>query len=161
MDKVREALFNIIDARDSSFLDLFAGSGAIGCEAVSRGAKRVVLVERERRAVNLIRANLSKVLRMVDTSPSTEVLEVDAFGLLKRPPEESFDYVFCDPPYALEKAPQVVERLLKKGFVRDGGLLVFEISSRRAGEMPQPDRIRAYGDTSLLFYHWSSPTGAE
>lgn len=157
LDKVREALFNIIEVRGASFLDLFSGSGAVACEAISRGADRVVLVDNQKNAVKLIKDNLAKVVRMVEVSqqaepPSAELLVVDAWKFIKGKGGENFGFIFCDPPYAEKKSPELVVEIMESHLLGEGGLLVFETSTRRVDDMPQPDRIRKYGDSSLLFY---------
>lgn len=160
LDKVREALFNIIEARDSSFLDLFSGSGAVACEALSRGATRVVMIDNQKNAVKLIKENLAKVLRMIEVSqefetPSAELLVVDAMKFIKGKGAEGFDYIFCDPPYNDKKSPEIIVEIMESRILNEDGLLVFETSSRRVDDMPQPDRIKKYGDSSLLFYRKS------
>ena len=157
LDKVREALFNIIDVRGSSFLDLFSGSGAVGCEAISRGASRVVMVENQKNGVKLIQDNLTKVLKMVEKSegietPSTSLLVADAMKFIKGKGEDGFDYIFCDPPYNDRKSPEIIVEIMESHLLTENGMLVFETSSKRVDDMPQPDRIKKYGDSSLLFY---------
>lgn len=157
LDKVREALFNIIDVREKSFLDLFSGSGAVACEAISRGAGRVVMVENQKNAVKLIGDNLAKVLKMVEVSeetetPSAELIVADALKFLKEEGRDGFDYIFCDPPYNEKKSPEIIVGIMESRLLNEDGLLVFETSSRRVDDMPQPDRIRKYGDSTLLFY---------
>ncbi len=150
-DKVREALFNIIDVYGSSFLDLYAGSGAVGAEALSRGARRVVLVENDRAVLNVARKNLGKVRERADGSPKANVIDSDVPKFLKEFKREKFDFVFCDPPYAIKNRQEIIAGSLEKA-LHEGGMLVFETSSKISKELPQPDRIKNYGDTDLLFY---------
>ncbi|MBN2550077.1 MAG: 16S rRNA (guanine(966)-N(2))-methyltransferase RsmD [Anaerolineales bacterium] len=95
-DRAKESLFNILagDLPDSSFLDLFAGTGSVGIEALSRGAAFARFLDTSRQAIETIRHNL------VDTSLETnaEVLRLDAFTLLERPPDRQFELVFVAPP---------------------------------------------------------------
>lgn len=95
-DKVKEALFNIINYNivDSTFLDLFAGTGAVGIEALSRGAKFALFTEYHRLALTTIHENL-KQTKLTDKA---DVRMVDAFDLLKNPPPRKFDYIFIAPP---------------------------------------------------------------
>ena len=149
-DRVREALFDILGARvrGSRFLDAFAGTGAVGCEALSRGAARVVFLERQRGALRLIRANLG----IGPWSGSSDVLEGEVSALLRDLGRlrDRFDIVFLDPPYdepSLQGALRLAARLLERG-----GLLILE--HRSASAVPpvsglSPSRTYRYGDTSL------------
>lgn len=96
MDRVKEALFNIIgrDIIDSVFLDLFAGTGSVGIEALSRGAKQAVFVEIERKAIATIQDNLT-VTKLGDKAV---IRRADAFSVLKQPPTQHFDYIYVAPP---------------------------------------------------------------
>jgi 16S rRNA (guanine966-N2)-methyltransferase len=101
-DRVREAIFDILYSRGGvegrSVVDLFAGSGALGIEALSRGARRAVFVERDRQAAAAIERNLAAVHDPEDDPQETEVVRADAETYLRRRPER-FDLAFCDPPY--------------------------------------------------------------
>lgn len=157
-DRVKEAVFSALDSRslvtDACVLDLWAGSGALAVEALSRGAKRAVLVEREVRAVEAIRANLDacgfadrcRVVR-------SDVARFTAGG----PPNEvPFGLVFADPPYA--EPPGTLGVLLPAlgaGWLPQGsGCVVFECRSGASPEIPEPWRVlweRSFGDTLVLF----------
>src|SRR6186713_3259603 len=106
-DRVKQTLFAILepDLRDSRVLDLFAGSGAAGIEALSRGAAHATFVERDRSAATAIQANLART-RLADRA-SVERVAVEAF--LARPGVEPFDLVLLDPPY--EDTPALVATL--------------------------------------------------
>jgi 16S rRNA (guanine(966)-N(2))-methyltransferase RsmD len=95
-DRAKESLFNILslDLPGSSWLDLFAGTGSVGIEALSRGAAFVRFVDKARPAVETVRANL----RSTGLGQDSEVLRMDAFSLLGRPADRAFDYVFIAPP---------------------------------------------------------------
>ncbi len=95
-DRAKESLFNILsaDLPGSSWLDLFAGTGSVGIEALSRGAAFVRFVDKARLAVETVRANL----RSTGLGQDAEVLRMDAFSLLERPADRAFDYVFIAPP---------------------------------------------------------------
>jgi len=151
-DKVREALFNMIDPYSASFLELFAGTGAVACEALSRGAERAVLIENRRPMLNIIRKNLAGTVRMIAGEPKVNTLEADVLSFLARSARESFDIVFCDPPYDFRNSADIIGKLFNGGFVKEDGLIIYEASSKKSQEMPEPDKIRKYGDTSLLFY---------
>ena len=95
-DRAKESLFNILgsDIVGSSFLDLFAGTGSVGIEALSRGAAFVRFIDTQRQAIETVRANLS----LTGLQQSAEVLRQDAFSMLGRPVDRAFDYVFIAPP---------------------------------------------------------------
>ena len=95
-DRVKESLFNILgpDIQGAEMLDLFAGTGAVGIEALSRGANFVRFNDRNRLAVKIIRSNLEQT----KLSQGAEVLQMDAFALLEREPDRKFDYVYIAPP---------------------------------------------------------------
>ena len=166
-DKVREALFNMVNTRGMTVLDLFAGSGAVGGEALSRGAKSVVFVEKHKAAVKLIQKNIERIIGMIKASapnsalPSVEFVSTEAVKYIEKDCGESFDFIFCDPPYAFEDSPILIKKIMGGNFLNPGGLLLFETSKLRVDDMPVPDRIKRYGDTVLLFYRQAGEDGAD
>ena len=96
MDRVKEALFNILGMgiRGCTFLDLFAGTGSVGIEALSRGAERVLFIDKDRLAVRTVHENLERT-RLADRA---EVLRADAFVYLQRQNPEAFEYIYVAPP---------------------------------------------------------------
>lgn len=158
-DRTREALFSWLAARgwldDTTVVDLFAGSGALGCEAASRGAARVVLVERDRRAVGACRKNASAVNRRL----GRDVVQVAAGAvdqvLTGHVGAGPWDLVLADPPYPLD-GPALAATLERIAAVMaPEGLLVLERSARSA-EPAWPAGIelleaRTYGETVLYF----------
>jgi 16S rRNA (guanine966-N2)-methyltransferase len=142
--KVREALFSMINVEGKTFLDLFAGSGAVGIEALSRGAKRAVLVERSRKAVVYIKRNLEK------THFEAEIINKSVSSTLDKI-EETFDFVFMDPPYNTE----LIKKTLKKIDVvlKDDSIIIVERPSDAEFEYNGFKIIKnkIYGDTSLVF----------
>lgn len=153
-DRVREALFNVLAARMDfaglRVLDLFAGSGALGLEALSRGAESVLLVDTDRRAVDVITRNI-ETLGM----PGATVRRVPAAALLATPAEAPVDLVLADPPYDVDAAAveSLVSSLSPNGWVAEGSVVVVErpVSSAPlvwpAGWTGWP--VRRYGDTRL------------
>jgi 16S rRNA (guanine966-N2)-methyltransferase len=147
-DRVREALFSILgDITGARVLDLYAGSGALGIEALSRGAAEAVFVESSRRAAEVIRANLHAV-----GDPPAKVHTADALAWLRRA-DGPFDLVFADPPYS--SATQVGDGLseLLPPLVKETSLIVTE-SDKRA---PLPLTLalvdeRIYGDTRIAIH---------
>jgi len=124
-DRIKETLFNIIapDIFGSCFLDLFSGSGAIGIEALSRGAKAVTFVEQNVKAISCIEANLKKT----HLEEAAEVLHTDVLHAIRNlSKHEKFDYIYMDPPYhqLLEKA--ALEEIACADILKDTGVLVIE-----------------------------------
>ncbi len=158
-DRVREALFSAIESWCGSlsglrFLDLYAGSGAVGLEARSRGAGVVTLVEQDRRTASLISGN-AKALGF----SHVEVLAASVAATLLRSPVASYDVVFLDPPYPLPNAEveAALAALVTHGWLSPGALVVVERSAR--GAPPEwPDglgagRDKRYGETLLRYGH--------
>ena len=163
-DRVREALFSAIAAWagtaaapaeqslvELAFCDLYAGSGAVGLEAASRGANPVLLVERDPRTAQLAKDN-AKALGLV-----IDVVISSVEQLLRRPPARDFDVVFADPPYELETAgvSAQLSELVANRWVSSDSLIVVE-RSRRTPELAWPEVAakrwtRAYGETTLHF----------
>ena len=129
-DRVRETLFNWLqrDIQGARCLDLFAGSGALGLEALSRGAAEVVFVERQRTAAEQIRRHLDL---LGETSRGT-VRRQDALRLLQDAPEQRFDIVFVDPPFADRLCGTVIMSLSDRGWLADPS--VVDAIIKAAGE---------------------------
>ena len=172
-DRVREALFNIIqfEVAGCDFLDLFAGSGAVGLEALSRGAKSVTFVERERRHLAVLKENLESlgssrigtgVARPMATLNYTTVVAADAYRWIERYVGPSFWIGFADPPYALgeEKGyAQVLATLAEHGVIREGGLFIAEMTAvQKPEETPGWElvRDRTYGKTRICMWRRGS-----
>lgn len=163
-DRVREAIFSAVTARlgtldDTDVLDLYAGSGALGIEALSRGAAHVTFVESDRRAVERIRKNLqlleAPAHRWVTVCSAVERL--DAARLAARPAS----LLLADPPYRIDAArvTQVLEALGAGGAIRHGSLVVYEHAAR--AEVRWPDGFsdagtRVYGDTGVSYSTYGS-----
>ena len=154
-DKVREAVFSIIGERvaEASVLDLFAGTGAMAIEALSRGAAGAVLVESSPAAVAVLRENLATV-----NASSAVCLPVDYRKALRRLALEgkTFSLVFLDPPYGRGLAAEAAEKLEEAGVLSPGALVVAE-SDRRDPMNKTPagwimESERKYGDTIISFY---------
>ena len=125
-DRVRETLFNwlqpvILNAR---CLDLFAGSGALGIEALSRGAAEAILVERDAQTIRSIQ---DTVLRLGATEAT--VVQADALKFLDTLPTQSFNVVFLDPPYAAGLLPQVCDKLARQGWLAPSAFIYLEAPS--------------------------------
>ena len=126
-DRIKETLLNMIahGLGDASFLDLFAGSGAIGIEALSRGAREAVFVEKNPKAVTCIKENL-KNTKLADQA---EVLQTDVISALNRlEGRKKFDYVFMDPPYNNLLEKQVLTHLAQSDLLNEDALIIVEAS---------------------------------
>lgn len=146
-DRVREALFSILgDVSGARVLDLFAGSGALGIEALSRGAASVEFVEKDRRAVTAIQRNLAAV-----GAPAT-VRTRDVLRFLERP-GGPYDLVFCDPPY--DSAPALAHPLSERlpALTSQGARIVTESDKRNPLVLSLPLLTeREYGDTRIAVH---------
>lgn len=154
LDRTRESLFNIIAARcpQARVLDLYAGSGALALEALSRGAERAVLCDCSREAARAIRQNIA-ALRVEERARFLQMQDMQAVALLGREGAR-FDLVFLDPPYRLDTAPACAA-LDAAGVLDAGALVVIEHAAATppaiAGPFALSDR-RKYRDTMLSFY---------
>ena len=130
-DRIKETLFNIIsfDLMQCDFLDLFAGSGAIGIEALSRGAKQCVFVEKQKEACHVIVENLehtklqqNAVLLQKDVSEAISLLHKES---------KTFDIIFLDPPYKMDWAENVCREIVKANLLKKNGYIIWERSAKR------------------------------
>jgi 16S rRNA (guanine966-N2)-methyltransferase len=146
-DRVREALFSMLgDVGGARVLDLYAGSGALGIEALSRGADSAVFVERDAQAVAAIERNLAAV------GAEATVLRQDVVRFLTRA-DGAFDLVFCDPPYdsASRLAGPLADRL--PALIAEDARIVTESDKRNPLVLPFPLLVeRAYGDTRIAIH---------
>jgi 16S rRNA (guanine966-N2)-methyltransferase len=146
-DRVREALFSMLgDVTGARVLDLYAGSGALGIEALSRGAASAVFVERDARAAAAIQANLDTV------GAEAEVSRQDALAFVRRD-GRSYDLVFCDPPY--DSGPRIAAALAERlpALLSTDARIVTESDKRNPLELPFPLlRERTYGDTRIAIH---------
>jgi len=154
-DRVKSALFSILggDVADSTWLDLFAGTGSVGLEALSRGASRVILVDRVRRAIETMRHNLEHI-GLLDRA---ELVHDDAFRFLRRAePGLSFDYIYVAPPQYQDLWAKVLQMLDEKPMLNEDGLIIVQIHPKEFRQLPIPHLElvdeRRYGSTVLLFY---------
>jgi 16S rRNA (guanine966-N2)-methyltransferase len=164
-DRAREGLFGTVlsdlgPLEGRHVLDLYAGSGAIGLEALSRGAGSVLLVESDTRAAGVIRANVKAV-----GLPGTRVVTGRAEKILSAPPPAAYDLVFADPPYAVTAADlgKVLTLLVEGSWLADGALTVVERATR-SGTLDWPPgyeqgKSRRYGEATF-WYGWHSTASA-
>ncbi|MGD0153922.1 MAG: 16S rRNA (guanine(966)-N(2))-methyltransferase RsmD [Thermacetogeniaceae bacterium] len=152
-DFIKEALFNILAVQviDAHFLDLFAGSGSIGIEALSRGARQAVFVEKDPLTAALIRDNLA----ITGFTSQGQVYVGDVLKALTSLQKSGcrFDLAFIDPPFRQDLVTPSLARLLQLELIRPGGLIVTRSYVReKAMTEIAPVRMRAYGDSVLRFY---------
>ncbi|HTR48439.1 MAG TPA: 16S rRNA (guanine(966)-N(2))-methyltransferase RsmD [Verrucomicrobiae bacterium] len=156
-DRLRETLFNVLGpaVEDSLFIDLYAGTGAVGIEAVSRGARQVILVESNAKAARLIQQNLAAL----GIRAEAELIEADAIASLKRISARHLlaDFIFLDPPYDEADEPdRLLEFLDASHVVAPQGVVIVE--HRTGAELPDRlDRLECVreleqGDATLSFY---------
>ena len=153
LGRVREALFNVIGNIDNfRVLDLFSGTGAIGIEALSRGAQSAVFIDSGFRQCAVINENLT-ALKL-----SEEVLKTDVFRALEKLEKlrRQFDFIFADPPYEKGLGLQTLDIISKKNILADKG--IFALTVRSSEELPESSGPfkqifnRLYGDTRLILY---------
>lgn len=162
--KVRQAVFSMLEARGlcwegARVLDLFAGSGSLAMEALSRGAAEAWLMDKNPRAVSAIKSSLADL----KVAPHRyRVMSVDLLKALARPAQAPFDLVFVDPPYGLDLLAPAMEKAVCGGWIADGGLVLAEVEARcdftgriPAQLIPQTDRL--YGQTRILLWQNSIP----
>lgn len=155
LDRVKESLFNIIQDKieDSIFLDVFSGSGAIGLEAASRGAKKAILCDKSKDATNIIRKNIEKT----HLEKKVELYNVDYKILLNTKIKDKIDIAYIDPPYDSDFAVNSVEIILKNNILNEDAEMIIETDSpdkilKKLEKMPINiiDK-RKYGRAILIF----------
>jgi 16S rRNA (guanine966-N2)-methyltransferase len=153
-DRVREALFSSLGARvhGAVVLDLFGGSGALGIEALSRGASLAVIVEIDRRAADAIDGNLART----GLAGGARLIRGDALAVIPALAVErlAFDVAFLDPPYAGDLAARALAAVIERGLLAPGGVAVVEHQRRASVAAPAGlcvAAVKRYGDTALTY----------
>ncbi len=160
-DRLRETLFNVLahayddPVADARVIDLFAGAGGLGLEAMSRGARFALFVDDGSEARALLRGNVEAL----GLGGATKIFRRDATRLGAMPPQEPFTLAFLDPPYGKGLAPLALASMGKGGWLVEGALCLIEESA--AAEMALPEGFeliekRDYGETSVWFATWKS-----
>lgn len=152
-ERAREALFNILAHQDvpisgARIADIFAGSGALGFEALSRGAASVTFVEKDAAALRALRANAQKL----GVTERISILPVDARFLLRE--TAPFQYLFMDPPYKSGLGFEILPLLVQQGWIASDGLMIMEIAAKETFALPPSFELiddRKYGVARLLF----------
>lgn len=153
-DKVKESLFNIIgqDIQGANFLDLFAGTGSVGIEALSRGASFVRFIERDRLPAAVVRQNLE----ITFLQNGAEIIQMDAFSMISRLPDRQFDYIFIAPPQYHQMWEKTLTMLDNNPeWLIDDGWIIVQIDPKEYKEMGLTNFSefdqRKYGNTLLVF----------
>lgn len=156
-DRVKESLFNILYTRlfGANVLDLFCGSGALGLESLSRGAKNVVFNDVSKDSVNVLRKNLTKL----GVGTEANVL-CDDYALCLERVKGPFDLIFIDPPYRLDIGERALEKIAKKGLLGENGIIVYERDRAFSGTVSGLELFdeRKYGKTYLTFFRVARKT---
>ena len=155
LDRVKESLFNIIqnEISDSIFLDLFSGSGAIGLEAASRDARKVILCDKSKEAINIINKNIEKT----HLKEKVEIYNIDYEMLLKTKIKETLDVIYIDPPYESNFAIKALELIIGKQIANENSTIIIEtddenriLKELEKLEIKITDK-RKYGRAVLIF----------
>ncbi len=168
--KVREAIINILGnkLKEASWLDLCSGSGAMSCEVLQKGVKRLLAVEKQRDAAKICNKNLLDISNKMDKSIHIQVICNELISFLKKGPRDKkigfvkdypshkpqFDFVFLDPPYESELYEISQELLLSNEWIKDSSTLICECSSKSLPRIHNGWKLnkeKSYGKTSLLF----------
>ena len=154
-DRVKESLFNIVgpDIRNSTFLDLFAGTGSVGIEALSRGASSALFIDVDQKAIKTIRANLD----LTGLAASAQVMRGEALTFLERPASTQFDYIYIAPPQYKGLWKKALESLDRRiDWISGDAWVIVQIHPHEfepldLDHLKEFDR-RSYGTTTLIFF---------
>ena len=156
LDRVIEALFNIIqfDIVDKDVLDLFAGSGALGIEAISRGAKSATFCDNSREAIKVIKTNIENT-NNIDRSTIINKDFIEALEKLEKE-NKKFDIIFLDPPYKTDFSEKAIKKIIDSNLLSKEGIIILETDDIKKEETIQNEGIeifdkREYGRVILIF----------
>lgn len=140
LDRVRESIFNIIqnDIREATFLDLFSGSGAVALEAASRGAKKVILCDKSKKAVEVINKNIEKT----KLKEKVSVYNMDFKECLKKIQNDKFDIVYLDPPYRTNYVQEAIELILELDLIHSHSKIIIETDDEKVAEKIKKQNIQ-------------------
>jgi 16S rRNA (guanine966-N2)-methyltransferase len=162
-DRVKESIFNVlqnrINVRGARVLDLFAGSGSLGFEALSRGAAEVAFVEEWHAATSVIEQNI----KLLQCGDRCKVIKADVFKFLRHA-NGRYDLIFVDPPYRLESAPDLPRSIFDQGLLSPSGFLIMEHSVHtiiKPSECLQLVLEREFGETKVSFFASPQPNSVE
>ena len=155
LDRVKESLFNIINDRiyDSSVLDLFSGSGAIGLEFISRGAKEAVLCDNSKKAIDIIRKNAEKT----HLEDKVEIYNLNFEKMIEKLKNKKFDFIFLDPPYKTNHIKDAIKLIKQYNILNENGMIIAETDEVEKAKTQLYELnanildIRKYGRIYLIF----------
>ncbi len=153
-DRIKETLFNILGARiqGAAFLDLFAGAGGIGIEAISRGAANVVFADQSFLSVKLVYQNL----KIIEPDEQVRVIHLSFDRTIDLLAKENiqFDLIFLDPPFEGGILTQAIQKILDKSLLKANGIIIAEHPRKFIINVPELDgEMRNYGDICLTFFN--------
>lgn len=152
-DRAREALFNILSmkVRGARVLDLFAGSGALGLESLSRGASEVVFNDLSKESLAVLKGNLATLKLTVGEKVKLKNYD---FAVCLDSLAPAFDLIFIDPPYKFDYGKPALEKIVKKGLLAENGVAVYERDRPFEGEIDGLEKFdeRKYGKAYLTFF---------
>ena len=165
-DMVRESVFNFLthsnkifhSLEESNVLDLYAGTGSFGLECISRKAKRVVFIEKEKETLNILKKNIDKL----KAKDKTKILFNDVFQTFEESEKiffdfllgTKFDFIFCDPPFKDANMEHLVELIVKKKLLKENGIIIFHRHKNTEDKLPAYFEIidkRVYGSSKIIF----------
>ncbi len=155
-DKVKGAIFNILGDRiiESSFLDLFAGTGAVGIEALSRGAKEIIFVDDNIKAIDIIKKNLSQ---FQISNFKFQIIRGDAVEFIKKT-DHQFDFIFIDPPYKSDLGEKALIEIYQLNILKKDAEVIWEHYYKKNFKFQISNfklkRTIRYGDTALSFFSY-------
>ena len=161
LDRVKESIFNIIqnDIEDAEILDLFAGSGAIGLEFLSRGARNAVLCDKSKDAIEIIKRNVQKT----HMEEKTQILNLDFETCLDKVKNRLFDIIYIDPPYVTKYILKSIEKIIAQENLKKEGIMILETDDEQrilreieSEEVRIVDK-RKYGRATIIFLKLGIP----
>lgn len=161
LDRVKESIFNIIqnDIEDAEILDLFAGSGAIGLEFLSRGARNAVLCDKSKDAIEIIKRNVQKT----HMEEKTQILNLDFETCLDKVKNRQFDIIYIDPPYVTKYILKSIEKIIAQENLKKEGIMILETDDEQrilreieSEEVRIVDK-RKYGRATIIFLKLGIP----
>lgn len=155
LDRVKEALFSIIqnEIYDARVLDLFSGSGALGIESLSRGAKKAFLCDSSKRAIEIIKQNVKKT----HFEEQVKIINKDYKKCLEELKDKQFDIIFLDPPYRTNFGLDAVKYITDNNIITNEGTIIFETDKKEEEYLSELEKyasikgLRKYGRVTLVF----------
>ena len=155
LDRVKESIFNIIQSQipEATVLGLFAGSGAIGLEMLSRGAKKAILCDKSKEAIGIIKKNIQKT----HMEEKVELYNIDFKECIEKVSKEKFDIIYIDPPYETNFIEKSLEKIIEKNIIQENGIIILETDDEKRIKK-EIEKInvaiideRKYGRANIIF----------